>query len=154
MKKIILAAVLAGAATTASADALIYAGANIGQSDIDGHTGTATGFHVGTGILPIIGVEAGYNHHGKINGVNAHSTFFALKPSIDLGPLHIYGKAGIHQFKGEKSGYSTDGTDTMYGLGVEYSVLPMITVGGGYQSFKVEGGNINSFNLTATFHFL
>ncbi|MDN3682551.1 outer membrane beta-barrel protein [Vibrio tapetis subsp. quintayensis] len=155
MKKILLALALTGVATTASADSWLYAGANVGQSDLDGKNATAAGFHVGTGILPIIGLEAGYNNHGKINDLDMSSYYFAVKPSIDLGPLHVYGKAGVHSYKGEQSGAKNqDGTDAMYGVGVEYFMFDILSVGGSYQNFKTDAGNIGSFNLTATVHFL
>lgn len=155
MKKILLALALTGVATTASADSWLYAGANVGQSDLDGENATAAGFHVGTGILPIIGLEAGYNNHGKINNWDMSSYYFAVKPSIDLGPLHVYGKAGVHSYKSTNSAApNQDGTDAMYGVGVEYFMFDMLSVGGSYQNFKTDAGDIGSFNLTATVHFL
>jgi len=41
------------------ADSWIYGGASVGQSDYKGETDTSYSVHVGTGILPIIGIEAG-----------------------------------------------------------------------------------------------
>jgi len=157
MKKILLALALSGVATTAAADSWLYAGANLGQSDIGGESATATGFHVGTGILPIIGLEAGYNYHGKVTNTEYSSYYFAVKPSIDLGPLHVYGKAGVHSYKANSINTGTatlDGTKAMYGVGVEYFMFDMLSVGGSYQNFQFEDSNIGSFNLTATFHFL
>lgn len=60
MKKTLLALALIGASATASADSWIYGGANVGQSDFGSEDATSYGVHVGTGILPLIGLEAGY----------------------------------------------------------------------------------------------
>lgn len=171
MKKTLLALMLVGASATASADSWLYAGIQGGQSNLQSENSTAYGFHAGTGILPIIGVEAGYFNHGSID-VEARNTdgsadlssfYAALKPSIDFGPLHIYAKGGINTFNVEYSGglrsLSDDsGVGLMYGVGAEYNILPGLTVGASYQSFGVEldgdGESVDSYTLNATFHFL
>ncbi|PMH46552.1 hypothetical protein BCU68_00435 [Vibrio sp. 10N.286.49.B3] len=166
MKKTLLALALIGASSTAMADALIYAGASVGQSDYNSSTGTAMGFHVGTGLLPIIGVEAGYWQLGDLDvnsGAADFSTWYAaVKPSIDLGPVHLYGRAGLHSYNVDYTkGYtgSTSGTSIMYGVGAEYFVFSMLSIGAGYQNFadvKTRSGkhNVDSFTVNATFHFL
>ncbi|WP_104399031.1 outer membrane beta-barrel protein [Vibrio penaeicida] len=159
MKKTLLALALMGAATTANADSWLYGGINAGQSDLNGNAATAMSAHVGTGILPIIGVEAGFWNHGKFDGgTEASSVYAALKPSIDFGPLHVYAKGGIHNFKLDNNGTKAgDGTKLMYGVGVEYFVMDMLSVGGSYQQFKFDENNIDSigsFTLNATIHFL
>lgn len=88
MKKTLLAVALLGASSAAMADSWIYGGATVGQSDYKGETDTSYSVHVGTGILPIIGIEAGVTQHGEFN-VNGQDTkltsyYAALKPSIDL----------------------------------------------------------------------
>ncbi|BDU37020.1 membrane protein [Vibrio nigripulchritudo] len=159
MKKTLLALALMGAATTANADSWLYGGVNAGQSDLDSKNATATSFHVGTGILPIIGVEAGYWNHGKFDGgIEGSSVYAALKPSIDFVPLHIYAKGGMHNYDLDKgSNKKGSGTKMMYGVGVEYFVIDMLSVGGSYQQFEVnknDVGSIGSFTLNATIHFL
>ncbi|MFA0252573.1 porin family protein, partial [Vibrio sp. 10N.261.45.A4] len=60
-----------------------------------------------------------------------------------------------YDVSGQASADSDDGYDLMYGIGVEYFVIDMISVGAGYQNFEVgDAGNIDSFTLNATFHFL
>ncbi|WP_260258668.1 porin family protein [Vibrio intestinalis] len=173
MKKTLIALALLGASATASADSWIYGGVQGGQSDFSGENDTAYGVHVGTGILPFIGLEAGYWDFGQVEfsapraGItakaDASSLYFAAKPSIDFGPLHVYARGGLHSYDiGYSSNFgsipSDDGIDIMYGVGAEYSVLPGLTIGAGYQSFAVEvegeSDNINTFTLNATFHFL
>ncbi|GLQ74800.1 hypothetical protein CW749_18345 [Vibrio sp. vnigr-6D03] len=151
MKKTLLALGLASIAATASADSFFYAGGNFGQSDFGSGTDkeTAYGFHVGTGILPILGLEGGYWSHGN----DTRSLFVAAKPSIDFGPLHVYAKGGLHSWDRDNGG---DGTGLMYGVGAEYFLVDNLSLGGSWQSFN-RGDNFNditSFTVTATFHFL
>ncbi len=171
MKKTLLALALIGVSATASADSWLYGGVQAGQADLNGETATSYGVHVGTGILPFIGLEAGYWNLGDaevtVGNLSASSeastVYFAAKPSIDFGPLHLYARGGLHSYEITYGGLlsnlsADDGVDIMYGVGAEYSLLPGLTVGGGVQSFAVEvngdSDNITTFTLNATFHFL
>lgn len=160
MKKTLLAIALIGASTTAFADSWIYGGATVGQSDFKGKTGTSYNVHAGTGILPFIGVEAGYTKHGDFdfgtgNDQTASSVYFALKPSIDFGPLHVYAKGGLHSWDLDQNGTKIDdGVDIMYGVGAEYFIMGPFSVGASYNSYTLDNEDINSFSLNATFHFL
>ncbi|WP_165311310.1 porin family protein [Vibrio ziniensis] len=160
MKKTLLAVALIGASTTAFADSWIYGGATVGQSNYKGESSASYNVHVGTGILPIIGVEAGYTKHGDFDlgagsDTSLSSLYLALKPSIDVGPLHIYAKGGLQSWKSEVDGSKTDdGVDIMYGIGAEYSVMGPFTVGASYNNYTIDNDEVDSFSLSATFHFL
>ncbi len=165
MKKILIAMALVGMSSTAAADAFIYAGANVGQASVDSDKSTVFGAHVGTGILPFIGLEAGYQKLGEATVGAAKVTdsstiYFAAKPSIDVGPVQVYAKAGFHSWSQEISGASSDdtGTDIMYGFGAEYYLIDNLSVGASWMQFKMDGNtadvNSDQFGLTATFHFL
>ncbi|MGY2575964.1 outer membrane beta-barrel protein [Vibrio sp. C8] len=160
MKKTLLALALIGASTTAFADSWIYGGASVGQSDLNGKTSTSMTVHAGTGILPFIGVEAGYTDHGDFDiaanqELSASSVYFALKPSIDFGPLHVYARAGAHSWDKEINGSKVDdGIDLMYGFGAEYFIMGPFSVGASYNNYELDNDNIDSFTLNATFHFL
>lgn len=159
MKKTLLALVLLGASSTAMADALIYAGASVGQSDYRGDTSTAYNLHVGTGILPFFAVEGGYTNLGdfKVSGVEHSATtmYAALKPSIDFGPLHIYGRAGLHSWKTEiDDSKNDDGLDIMYGVGAEYFIMGPFSVGAGYHRYTLDKKDVKVVSFNATFHFL
>ncbi|MDB1123785.1 outer membrane beta-barrel protein [Vibrio algarum] len=158
MKKTLVALALASFATSVAADSLVYGGAMVGQSDYDGETSTSVEVHVGTGILPFIGVEGGYIDHGSfnINGtdLSANSLYGALRPSIDLGPLHIYGRVGLHSWDSEYGAIKNDGVDPMYGVGLEYFVFGPVALGAGYHVYKMDDEDVKNFSLTATFHFL
>ncbi|MGF1771591.1 porin family protein [Vibrio maritimus] len=170
MKKTLLALALVGASTSAFADAWLYGGVSAGRADYNGNSDTPMGFHVGTGILPIIGVEGGYWKHGNYdmtasNGSSGYaelgSWYAALKPSIDIGPIQLYAKGGFHyynaDYKGNLNG-SDSGTDFMYGVGAEYFVTDMLSVGASWQRFngiKTSFSNdkdLDSFTINATLH--
>ncbi len=162
---------LALCSTSAFADSWLYAGGQIGQSNIQSESDTTYGVHVGTGILPLIGIEAGYFNHGKVglslNGNKGDgdfsSLYLAIKPSIDLGPFHIYAKGGINAFdvnyKGSLSSLDNDdGISYMYGVGAEYFLFDNLSVGASYQAFGVDidkdSDSLDSFTGNVTFHFL
>ena len=159
MKKTLLAVALISASSAAMADSWIYGGASVGQSDYKGETDTAYSVHVGTGILPIIGIEAGVTQHGEfdINGYDTKLTSYyaALKPSIDFGPLHIYAKGGIHQWDKEvKGGSDDDDVDLMYGVGAEYFIFGPLSVGASYMNYTVGKDDVDTFSVNASLHFL
>ncbi len=159
MKKTLLALALIGASTTALADSWIYGGASVGQSNYKGETGSSFNIHAGTGILPIIGVEAGYTKHGDFDfgatEVSASSVYLALKPSIDFGPLHVYAKGGLHSWEEQVNDKKVDdGLNIMYAIGAEYFFMGPFSVGASYNNYTLDDDNIDSFSLNATFHFL
>ncbi|MGR6834309.1 outer membrane beta-barrel protein [Aliivibrio wodanis] len=162
MKKTLLALALASVSVTAAADSLIYGGVQAGSADYRGESSTVYGAHIGTGILPFIGLEMGawnlgsYDYAAGAGSVDVTSVNFAVKPSIDFGPLHVYGKAGMHSWeaKGSKGHGSDDGVDPFFGLGVEYNIIPMFTVGAGYNNFTVGSENIDFASVNLTVHFL
>ncbi|OCH19064.1 hypothetical protein A6E05_01555 [Aliivibrio sp. 1S165] len=157
MKKTLLALALASVSVTAAADSWIYGGAQVGSADYRGESSTVYGAHIGTGILPFIGLEMGawnlgsYDVAGQTTDVT--SVNFAVKPSIDFGPLHVYGKAGMHSWE-EKGAFKDDGVDPFFGLGIEYNIIPMFTIGAGYNNFTVDDKNIDFASVNLTVHFL
>ncbi len=171
MRTIISLLALTLCSTSAIADSWLYAGGQIGQSNIESESDTAYGVHVGTGILPLIGIEAGYFHHGKValplsdgkGEGDFSSLYLAIKPSIDVGPLHMYAKGGINAFDidyKESLGSldKDDGISYMYGVGAEYFLLDNLSVGASYQVFGLDIDNdsdsLDSFTGNVTFHFL
>lgn len=139
----------------ANAGGLIYGGANLGYAELDSSDTTTYGLHVGTGIFPVVGIEAGYWDFGNMKNADYTSYYFAAKPSITLGAFQLFAKGGIALYdKDSSTGKSDDGVDLMYGLGAEYYISRMISVGGSYTNFGFDGDDINTFTLSATFHFL
>ncbi len=162
MKKTLLALALLGASSSAMADALIYAGASVGQASINDKDSTVLNVHVGTGILPILGVEGGITKFGdvKSNGatIGINSVYGAVKPSFDIGPLHLYAKAGLQYWKTNvdySGGSDSDsGVDIMYGVGAEYYIMGPFSVGASLMKYTIDNDDADVFSLSATFHFL
>ncbi len=159
MKKTLLAVALLGASSAVMADSWLYGGANVGVSEYKGETATAYSVHAGTGILPIIGIEAGITQHGefKVDGKDTELTSYyaALKPSIDFGPLHVYAKGGFHKWDEKVDGGSDDdGIDLMYGVGAEYFIFGPVSVGASYMNYTAGKEDIGTFSLNASLHFL
>lgn len=157
MKKTLLALALIGASQTAMADSWLYAGGNIGLADSDergADSETAYGFHVGTGILPIIGLEAGFWDLGDANGGDLTTVYAAIKPSLDLGPVHLYGKVGVNKFDIDGGPKDDDGYDLMYGAGAEWFVLDNLSLGLAYTNFGFDHSDVDNYSVSATFHFL
>ncbi len=157
MKKTLLAVALAAVSVPAAADSLIYGGLQVGSADYRGENSVVYGGHVGTGLLPFIGIEVGAWNLGSYDtlGTNTDVTSInaAIKPSIDFGPLHVYGKVGMHSWE-SKGLYKQDGFDPFYGFGAEFSVFPMVTVGAGYNYFKLKSRDIDFLSLNVSLHFL
>lgn len=141
-------------AADVSADALIYAGANAGYAQSGSSGEFAYGLHLGTGIIPFVGIEAGYWDFGSFHGVDSSSLYLAAKPCIDVGPFHLYAKGGITRFDQDGPDGSNDGVDLMYGLGAEYFMSRTVSLGASYMNFGQDGDAVDTFTLSATFHFL
>ncbi len=162
MKKILFVLALAGASTGTFADSWLYGGISVGQSDFENKNDTAYSIHAGTGILPFIGVEAGYTDHGdfsvKGGDVSLSSFYLAVKPSINFGSLQVYAKAGVHRWDLKADTGSKfkdeDDYDLMWGVGADYELFGPFALGANYTNYKVNSDDIGTFNLTAIFHFL
>ena len=162
MNKTLLALALLGATSIASADSWIYGGLSVGKSDLDGLDDTAYSLHVGTGILPFIGIEGGYTHHGKFsdhgNDVSVKSFYGAIKPSINFGELQIYAKGGLHSWSLDADAGAKfkddDGYDLMWSVGADYEVFGPFALGANYSNYVIDGDHVGSYNLTAALHFL
>ncbi|MCW8332146.1 outer membrane beta-barrel protein [Photobacterium sp. SDRW27] len=162
MKKTLFALLLTGISTTAVADSWLYGGASVGQSDIGDDDTTSYSVHVGTGILPFIGVEVGYNDFGEFavsnTTVDATSVYLAAKPSLNFGSLQVYGKMGMHSWELTSDNTSLYGNDDdydlMWGVGADYQVFGPLALGAQYMSYALGDEDINVVSLTATFHFL
>ncbi|KPL97153.1 outer membrane beta-barrel protein [Vibrio splendidus] len=164
MKKTLLALALLGASSTAMADSWLYGGVMGGQNSFAGEDETAMGIHVGTGILPLIGVEAGYWDLGSFDnvsygnrakqGVDVSTAYLAIKPSIDFGPLHVYAKGGLHSYEVKGDNFKQDDVDVMFAVGAEYFIFGPLSVGASYQNFKMKDDDSGVFSLNATIHLL
>ena len=141
--------------TALYADALIYAGVAGGYAESAGSDDAAFGVHVGTGLIPLIGIEVGFWNFGSFDNFDHKSFYLAAKPSIDFGGFHLFAKLGLNYF--DKTGgpsRSDDGLDVMYGFGAEYFFTDNFSTGAGYTSFGFDDEAVNSLTINLTFHLL
>lgn len=141
-----------------------YIGGSVGQAYIEVDTGDPTipenfdendfGFKAFIGYefdLPVnLGIEAAYVDFGAPSGdvagtqieVDANGFAGFGKIGFDLGPLGVFGKAGVISWDADLSidGFnagSDDGTDPAYGVGVEFG-LGSIDIRGEYEIYDIE----------------
>ncbi|EPE37450.1 hypothetical protein CF66_5012 [Candidatus Photodesmus katoptron] len=165
MKKILALTLTSAVLSTSSAfaDSWIYGGIGVGQAFVEDRNantlhlsqkGPIYEAYVGTGILPFFGVEGGYIQHGKVTLINnvkekIYSTYVALRPSLNFGPVQVFAKGGLHSWK---QGDSMS-RDLMYGIGVEYRVRETpISFGCQYMEYTF-GKNTIMSNLALTTSF-
>lgn len=145
---------LVALSSNAKADGLVFAGASLGYADIGSSDSTAYGFHLGTGLIPFIGLEAGFWDFGDMQRADFTSYYFAAKPTLKLGSFQMYAKGGVNIYDKDSSiGGSDDGTDIMFGLGGDYYLNRMFSVGAAYTNFGFGDDDIDTLAVTATFHF-
>jgi hypothetical protein len=163
MKKVLISVALMAVSSASFADSLVYGGASFGQSKLGDGNGSSFTAHVGTGILPFIGVEAGYSRSGEMDTATnetseVNTTYVALKPSLDFGPLHVYAKGGLHSWESETKNTSgttsDDGIDIMYGVGAEYYLMGPVSIGASFQTYTVDDEKLTNFTINGTIHFL
>lgn len=166
MKKLIVLGALMMATTSAyaSSDSLLYAGATLGKTTYGDNAGddTMMGVRVGTGILPIVDIEAGYIKLGDVDVTGGGSAgidtmYVVAKPTITLGIADVYAKVGMHKWKVDESGLKDDSTDFVYGLGADYYLSDRLSIGASYMIYKFDGDNIKDSDasvvaINATFH--
>jgi opacity protein-like surface antigen len=161
MKKTLIGLALLGVSTSVFAESLIHGGASVGQSDYKGEHGDTYSIYAGVDIIPFVaGIEGGLTKFDNIDTpegstTEATSAYLAVKPTFNFGPLSVYAKAGLHSWDEKIDGAKVDdGVDLMYGLGAEYSLMGPISFGANYQVYHMDGDDMKTFNLTATFHFM
>lgn len=161
LRKALLALMMLAASSTTVADSLIYAGVSAGQSDFNSHDDTNYGIHVGTGLLPILDIEAGYIEHGDFaatgGSLSLSSTYAAVRPTLNLGDLQLYAKAGLHYWSLDAQSGVTDFKDenkydVMWGVGAEYAIFGPLSLGINYTNFRIDNKDLDSINATASFN--
>lgn len=160
MKKILLGIALVSASTSAFADALLYGGASAGNAHYKGADGIAYNINIGTGILPFVGIEGGLTKFDSLDTAPGDKTeattgYLAVKPSIDIGPLQIWAKGGLHAWDEKVNDAKVDdGVDIMYGVGADYYAAGPITFGASYVNYVMDSHDMGTLMVTASFHFM
>jgi hypothetical protein len=169
----------AGAAAPAfAADNGIYLGAAVGSSNVQvdrsaaadlNFNGNDTGYKLIAGIRPLdwLAIEANYVDFGKpddrVAGVNVNAkvhgaTGFAVG-FVTLGPIDLYGKAGLINWNGKLSAGSfgklvdDDGTNFGYGVGAQFR-LGSLGIRAEYEAYnadRLDDLNMVSVGVTWTF---
>lgn len=178
MKKLLIAALVAGSSFNVIADTNAYIGLNAGQASLDGQKDVGVGAYVGANLLSFLGVEIGFQGHGKqeelwlpendlvnIKDVSQFDSFyFALKPQVMVGPVQLYAKLGRHAWSGETTleidgktehTYETEsGHGYMYGVGADYFFSEGLSAGVLAQKYETKYGNVEHIGVNFTLHFM
>ena len=154
----------------AADDSLLYVGGAIGDSEFNesgwgSDSWSGYGVFIGTGLLPILDVEAGYMNFGdfspNVNDDNEVDTLYAAaRFAIDVGPVNVFAKAGVHTWSISNDGrsgiddFDKDDTDLMYGVGANFQVTDLIGIGATYTRFELNDySDVDMFAATVTFSF-
>lgn len=166
-----LAAALLGSASLAHAqDIGWYAGAGVGQSMVDerGYDDDDTAFSVfgGYQFHRYFALEAGYTDHGKLRPDVAGPALEAS--SVSLAAVGIlpfterfsgYAKAGVQRWDldraipGLTGTRKDDGTDALYGLGLQYRFNEMVALRGEYVRSEIEDVDVDTAQVQVRFDF-
>jgi outer membrane immunogenic protein len=174
-----LSAALLSGVCMSRADAAggLYIGAGVGQASIKESAGGTTfdasdaaykafvGYRFN--LIPIIdlAVEGGYTDFGKpsqdIGGQNVqiklHGPSAAGLLIFPLGPIDLYGKAGVLSWKADVTpsgtGSSTSGSDPFYGVGVGFYIWK-IGIRAEYEKYNIKDTDrVQMYSVSALFQF-
>ena len=172
------AALLSGVCISrADAAGGLYLGAGVGQSTVKDNTNggnldasdTAYKAFVGYrfNLIPIIdlAVEGGYTDFGKpsqtLSGQNVqfklHGYDAAALLIFPLGPIDLYGKAGMLSWSADASAGGTTssqtGTDPFYGAGIGFYIWK-VGIRAEYERYKIKDvDQVQMYSVSALFQF-
>lgn len=151
MKKILIAASLFTAFLATPASAEGYMGAGFGRSDSD-RQDNSWQVYGGLQFTPTWGLELGYNDLGKYRGEDLRSVTLAMNGTLPVSDhWSVVGKLGAAGNRTKFHG-SSDHTDLLLGLGLQYSMSKNVDLRLMYEDFgkvtKADGySNTNGSNL-------
>ena len=150
----------------------IYVGINVGKAkhnigfasaataaahDDDG--GTSMTLSIGRDLNETIAIEGFYAKHGKTgftgstDTIKASTMGIAAKAGTDLAEdFRAFIKLGYHSWKSEST-INEDGTDVLYGIGVEYKLSATTAVVAGYDRFTYDTDNITDMSIGIKYRF-
>ena len=154
------------------AESDIYVGINVGKAkhnigfasaataaahDDDG--GTSMTLSIGRDLNETIAIEGFYANHGKSTFTGSTDTIkgstmgIAVKAGTDLtDDFRAFVKVGYHSWKSEST-VDEDGTDVLYGIGVEYKLSATTAVVAGYDRFTYDTDNITDMSIGIKYRF-
>ena len=125
--------------------------------DDDG--GTSMTLSIGRDLNETIAIEGFYAKHGKTgftgstDTIKASTMGIAAKASTDLSDnFRAFVKVGYHSWKSEST-TDEDGTDVLYGIGVEYKLSLTTSVVAGYDRFTYDTDNITDTSVGIKYRF-
>lgn len=150
----------------------IYVGINIGEAkhnigfasaaiaavhDDDGGASMMLSF--GMNLNETIAIERFYANHvktgvtGSTDAIKASSMGIAAKAGIDLtDDFRAFVKVGQHSWKVEQT-TDEDGTDVLYGIGVEYKPSANTAIVAGYDRFTYDTDKITDMSICIKYRF-
>lgn len=172
MKSRMLAAALLGAAAfgAQAADTGFYAGAGVGQAQVDesAYDDEDTAFTVfgGYQFNRWFGIEAGYTDLGALEtrgtgrDLEASTVHVTAVGSVSFTDRFSgYAKAGFQRWDLDSAlpgvtGTTEDsGTDPTYGLGVQYRLTDAIALRGEYNRFEIEDADVDLAQVQVRYDF-
>jgi OmpA-OmpF porin, OOP family len=94
--------------------------------------------------------------------VSSTTLGLAAKYDFDINEKSkFFVKAGFHNWETDlkisvgtaSASLTTDGSDTMYGLGAEYKLNEQFSLIAGYDNYKLDSENVSFLNIGGKFHF-
>ena len=121
--------------------------------------GTSMTISVGRNLSETVSIEGFYAKHGKTgftgstDTIKASTMGFAAKAGTDLtDDFKVFAKLGYHSWKSE-SNINEDGTDFLYGIGVEYKLSATTGVVAGFDHFTYDSDNITDMSIGVKYRF-
>jgi hypothetical protein len=173
-KSVPLTLLLLASGAAAAADNGFYVGAAVGQANVEvdnlsgissaDFKGDDTGYKFIVGFRPLdwLSLEANYVNFGEpedtVAGTRIQTegdglTAFAVG-FLPIGPVDIYGKAGIITFDTQLAGVNDEGTELAYGVGAQFRFLGF-GVRAEYELFEADSlDDLNMLSVGVTYTFL
>ena len=138
-------------------DMTFTSAATAAAHDDDG--GTSMTLFVGMDLNETFAIEGFYADHGESKFTGSTTTIkgstmgIAVKAGADLtDDFRAFLKAGYHSWK-SKSSTKDDGTDVVYGIGVEYKINETTSIVTGYDRFTYDNSKITDMSVGIKYRF-
>ena len=155
------------------AGSAIYVGINVGKVKHDlkfnnaataaAHNddgGTSMMLSIGRDLNETVAIEGFYANHGKSTFTGSTDTIkgstmgIAVKAGTDLtDDFRTFFKVGYHSWKSDASGTKDDGTDVLYGIGLEYKLSATTAVVAAYDRFTYDTDTITDMSIGIKYRF-
>jgi hypothetical protein len=125
----------------------------------DDNGGTSMTIFVGRDLSETFAIEGFYANHGKSKFTGTTDTLkgstmgIAGKAGTDLtDDFRAFVKVGYHSWKSE-SDTKDDGTDVLYGIGLEYKLSATTAIVAGYDRFTYDDSNMIDMSIGIKYRF-